>query len=284
MQLLPLAVALTTLRSASANTVQVTETRYATVYATATVNANTVTFTGPTTFVTKLVFPSSSSSTSLVVPTTSILKASTSSVSTAAPKRTTTLSKVATVKTLAPSTTLSSVKTSSSVKTTTSSTSSSTPPISTALTGVYADIAKSPGLDAKFAKDTLDAHNADRALHSAPDLSWNKTLYEYAQAYADKHVCGGDIPHSGGPYGENIAAGFSDGVTSTACWYGEGSTYDYATSNTYNHFSQVVWKATTQLGCGIKDCRAENWGQYVICSYDPRGNMVTEEAENVFPH
>lgn len=147
---------------------------------------------------------------------------------------------------------------------------------------IYADISKSPDLDSKFAKSILDAHNKKRALHHADKLSWNKDVYNYAQAYADKYDCSGQLVHSGGKYGENLAVGYSDGVSALDAWYSEEKGYNYD-SNTYNHFTQVVWKDTTQVGCAIKDCSSNNWGHYVICSYNPPGNWAGKFKENVLP-
>ena len=28
----------------------------------------------------------------------------------------------------------------------------------------------------------------------------------------------------------------------------------------YNHFTQVIWKGSTKVGCAYKDCRKSNWG------------------------
>ncbi|CAH2354444.1 protein Pry1p [[Candida] railenensis] len=146
---------------------------------------------------------------------------------------------------------------------------------------LYADIYKSSGIDETFAKDILDAHNEKRALHSAPDLSWDLDAYNYAQNYADAYDCSGVLTHSHGPYGENLAAGFKDGPSALEAWYEEGATYNYAAGNTYDHFTQVVWKDTTKVGCAYKDCSSNNWGLYIICSYDPAGNVVGESAANV---
>lgn len=147
---------------------------------------------------------------------------------------------------------------------------------------IYADISKSPDLDSTFAKNVLDAHNEKRALHHAGPLSWDKDVYEYAQAYADKYDCSGTLTHSGGKYGENLAVGYASGVDALGAWYDEGDNYDY-NSGSYNHFTQVVWKGSHKLGCAIKDCSAKNWGHYVICSYDPAGNFIGDFKENVLP-
>lgn len=147
---------------------------------------------------------------------------------------------------------------------------------------IYAQI-QSSGADASFAKEILDAHNAKRALHSAGKLSWDSEVYKYAQNYADKFVCESglsNLVHSGGKYGECLAQGYNTGTAAVEGWYDEVKGYDYA-SHDYNHFTQVVWKATTKLGCAYKDCSA---GKYVICSYDPAGNMAGEFPQNVSPN
>ena len=49
-----------------------------------------------------------------------------------------------------------------------------------------------------------------------------------------------------------------------------------------SHFTQVVWKSTTQLGCGIASCpglfgESRGTATYHVCLYDPVGNVVGEE-------
>ncbi|CAI4563401.1 AQG_2a_G0029410.mRNA.1.CDS.1 [Saccharomyces cerevisiae] len=136
-----------------------------------------------------------------------------------------------------------------------------------------------------FASSVLAEHNKKRALHKdTPALSWSDTLASYAQDYADNYDCSGTLTHSGGPYGENLALGY-DGPAAVDAWYNEISNYDFSnpgfSSNT-GHFTQIVWKSTTQVGCGIKTCGGA-WGDYVICSYDPAGNYEGEYADNVEP-
>ncbi|CAI4552196.1 BAQ_1a_G0028950.mRNA.1.CDS.1 [Saccharomyces cerevisiae] len=136
-----------------------------------------------------------------------------------------------------------------------------------------------------FASSVLAEHNKKRALHKdTPALSWSDTLASYAQDYADNYDCSGTLTHSGGPYGENLALGY-DGPAAVDAWYNEISNYDFSnpgfSSNT-GHFTQVVWKSTTQVGCGIKTCGGA-WGDYVICSYNPAGNYEGEYADNVKP-
>lgn len=139
------------------------------------------------------------------------------------------------------------------------------------------------GSDPSFAAAILQSHNQFRAAHQAAALTWNNEAYEYAQNNANNYDCSGVLTHTHGKFGENLAAGFADGPSAVKAWYDEGNTYDYSSANTYNHFTQVVWKGSSSVGCAYKDCRAENWGLYVVCEYDPPGNVIGEEAANVLP-
>lgn len=162
--------------------------------------------------------------------------------------------------------------------TTTSSSSSSEATTSTATS-------PSSSANSDFASTVLDAHNKKRSLHKdTPSLSWSDELASYAQAYADKYDCSGTLTHSGGPYGENLALGY-DASGSVDAWYNEIKDYDYSNptfSSGTGHFTQVVWKSTTQVGCGIKKCN-NSWGSYVICSYNPAGNFLGKFGDNVEP-
>lgn len=136
-----------------------------------------------------------------------------------------------------------------------------------------------------FASQILEAHNNKRSLHKdTPSLSWSDELASYAQDYADKYDCSGTLTHSGGKYGENLAVGY-DATGSVDAWYNEIDSYDYSNptfSSSTGHFTQVVWKSSTELGCGIKKC-GSYWGSYVICSYNPAGNYLGKFADNVEP-
>ncbi|CAI8497678.1 unnamed protein product [Hanseniaspora opuntiae] len=105
----------------------------------------------------------------------------------------------------------------------------------------------------------LSQHNVKRALHKDTEsLSWSTDLQDVAQSYADSYDCSGTLTHSGKAYGENLALGYP--LT--------------------GHFTQVVWKDTTQVGCGYKNCNNE-WGIYLVCNYLAQGNIIGEFADNV---
>ncbi|KIY66447.1 PR-1-like protein [Cylindrobasidium torrendii FP15055 ss-10] len=130
-------------------------------------------------------------------------------------------------------------------------------------------------------QEYLDAHNSVRAQHNAAPLVWDDALAQYAQDYANKCVW----QHSGGPYGENLAAG-SEPLTAAGAvkmWADEEKDYDPANPQ-YSHYTQVVWKSTTKLGCGVAKCDNILEGftaDYYVCSYDPAGNVIGQFPENV---
>nr|QVT77470.1 pathogenesis-related protein 1 [Moniliophthora perniciosa] len=121
----------------------------------------------------------------------------------------------------------------------------------------------------------LDAHNEVRAQHNAEPLTWNNQVAATAQSWADQCT----MEHSGGQYGENLAWGGGSFPIPAAVklWADEVSEYD-PNNPQYSHFTQVVWKSTTELGCAVADCSGTT---YHVCSYNPPGNVIGQFPENV---
>lgn len=93
-------------------------------------------------------------------------------------------------------------------------------------------------------------HNSVRGRHGANDLTWSQELVNAAQSWAER--C--QFKHSGGAvgsFGENLAAGtgknyqLEDGIKQ---WADEVKDYN-PNSPQFSHFTQMVWKASTQVGC-----------------------------------
>ena len=133
----------------------------------------------------------------------------------------------------------------------------------------------------------VDEHNAVRARHCAPPLAWSPKLAAVAQAWAEHlrdHGCGFD--HSRTQYGENLAggsAGMLDAASIVGMWAEERAAYDFRRggfSMETGHFTQVVWRGTTQVGCGSATC---NGMAVWVCNYDPPGNVQGRYADNVKP-
>ncbi|KAG9066657.1 hypothetical protein KI688_012565 [Linnemannia hyalina] len=141
--------------------------------------------------------------------------------------------------------------------------------------------AKTNVLSAAEQKSILDTHNKYRARHGAKPLKWNTK----AAAFGDNWIQACQFKHSGGKYGENLAAGYKNFKTGIDAWYNEVSKYNYKNpgfSMATGHFTQVVWKGSKTVGCAKKFCPGSNWTIY-ICNYDPPGNYQGEFKKNVLP-
>ena len=141
----------------------------------------------------------------------------------------------------------------------------------------------SPAGPSADARAIVEQHNARRAKHCAKPLEWSAEIAKVAQAWADRCV----FQHSKSKYGENLAMGTSRIMTPehvVEMWHdGEIGNYDFAkpgfAMNT-GHFTQVVWKGTTHIGCGSAECNGQRlW----VCNYDPPGNYMGEFPKNVAP-
>ncbi|MBF2008077.1 MAG: pathogenesis-related family 1 protein [Chlorogloeopsis fritschii C42_A2020_084] len=132
----------------------------------------------------------------------------------------------------------------------------------------------------KEQQEILDAHNRWRSQVKVPPLRWSKKLADYAQEWADNPKAQEgpiELEHrSGGASGagENMAGGSS--VTEMVDrWGSEGENYDYATNScrpgkVCGHYTQVVWRNSTDLGCGVAPHRS--YGKLLVCNYSPPGN------------
>ncbi|CAE6447762.1 unnamed protein product [Rhizoctonia solani] len=131
----------------------------------------------------------------------------------------------------------------------------------------------------------LKGHNDIRAQHDASSLTWATDLAAAAAKWAENCVW----EHSQGQvgeFGENLAAGTSLGAAAAVkMWTDEASEYDPANPQ-YSHFTQVVWKATTEVGCAVRTCNnlfSGNSGavNFHVCEYRAPGNVIGQFAKNV---
>jgi pathogenesis-related protein 1 len=139
----------------------------------------------------------------------------------------------------------------------------------------------------------LSIHNRERSKVGVPALSWSNSLAADAKSWADHIVTLGlrppqKAPHApfdmNNPQGENLAwgsKGWFNATIGAQTWADEKSDYVKGTPiPPYNpnqeqegpvtgHYTQMVWKDTTQIGCGM----ASDAGQdYLVCRYSPPGN------------
>ena len=139
----------------------------------------------------------------------------------------------------------------------------------------------------------LQRHNYYRAKHQASALVRESEIEAIAQSYTESIIkSGGILRHSQNEYknqhlGENLYSGTNIKDIGTACvelWYSEEPSYNYKNpgfSSSSGHFSQLVWKNSKKLGCGI-GCNSQN-ECYVTCNYYPAGNYLNQYTENVSP-
>ena len=133
-------------------------------------------------------------------------------------------------------------------------------------------------------------------MHDVPKLAWNEEIAKFSQNWCDRIRDNKRFEHSlERGYGENIGylntesqedreAAAGKIVTT---WYDEISLYDYTapgSSARTLHFTQIVWKTSTQLGCGISfgTKGIHNYKvTWVCCNYSPAGNFNNQYEENV---
>uniref|UniRef100_A0A182XZ48 Uncharacterized protein n=1 Tax=Anopheles stephensi TaxID=30069 RepID=A0A182XZ48_ANOST len=141
----------------------------------------------------------------------------------------------------------------------------------------------------QFQLDVLRRHNELRAKHSANPLQLNKELCEFAQQWANKLAAENKLQHrSTNEYGENLYACFGranlEGHDAVDSWYGEIKNYTFGAADPGNnfsnvgHFTQVVWKGSQRLGVGTA---AKGTSVFVVCNYDPPGNVYGRYADHV---
>jgi uncharacterized protein YkwD len=171
-------------------------------------------------------------------------------------------------------------------------------------------------------------HNVERDKHGVPHLNWSTDIASASLAWAkgchkgaDGNFCHEKDCGSGSPYGENLSSGWAEsngqpvlpgrtGAQAVDNWYCEIDNYVYSdnptiTGGTSNgcgpdnkvtgHFTQVVWKATTEVGCAQWTCPVpifkdnklvgQKTGTLWVCKYKPPGNNTDSNVikQNVLP-
>ncbi|XP_014296097.1 uncharacterized protein LOC103580017 isoform X1 [Microplitis demolitor] len=148
------------------------------------------------------------------------------------------------------------------------------------------------GPDKEFINLCLETHNYYRNRHGVPALRLNKQLCKTSQDWANILATKGRLEHRANiEYGENLYCMWSsnpktivNGDEPVNDWYAEESQHQYnrePTTLKTGHFTQIVWRSSTELGVGM--ARNRNGEVYVVCNYNPAGNFLGSFMENVLP-
>ena len=136
--------------------------------------------------------------------------------------------------------------------------------------------------------ELLTAQNKYRAELGLPPLRWSQSVALTAQQWAMHLAQINRMQHSGVVgRGENLAmwtAGKASLTELVDLW---GLEKDYfvpaafpAVSRTGDwktvaHYTQLIWKQTTDVGCGIA---TGGGNDFLVCQYSPQGNIFGERA------
>ena len=124
-------------------------------------------------------------------------------------------------------------------------------------------------------------HDKVRADVGVGPIRWSPALAAYAQEWAD-HLAATTcrIAHrTERRYGENLyqgTVGHYTAVQAAKRWEAEKKNYQggaltQSNSRAVGHYTQMVWRDSTALGCGEATC---NNTLIVACNYDPPGNYL----------
>lgn len=144
------------------------------------------------------------------------------------------------------------------------------------------------------------AHNAVRnrivdpePMPELPPMRWSEKLAATATCWA-RELASRDceLVHSSSPYGENLAffsGSTPDAETVVQRWVStERACYTFGTfmgddnctsacddSGGCGHYTQVVWRDSRRVGCGVASCGDDR--EVWVCNYDPPGNVVGQQ-------
>lgn len=146
----------------------------------------------------------------------------------------------------------------------------------------------SAGFRTGFDDRLLAAQNQARAALGVAPLQWNDQLAKDASLWADELAASGKFEHSPdepgvAPQGENLWAGTPGAYqpeSMIGLWVAEKRDYKPGVfpNNSrsgkvanVSHYTQVVWRETTHVGCSLSRGRQE---EVLVCRYSTPGNVI----------
>nr|XP_045609389.1 nucleoporin NSP1-like isoform X2 [Procambarus clarkii] len=149
--------------------------------------------------------------------------------------------------------------------------------------------------DDDFAKGVHKSVNEYRTKHGVSKLKLNKEMNKYAKEWAKKMATEDKLAlRPDNKYGENVFCLSSNTKEFKVKpeqvvdkWYGESKEHKFGeepqgTRLKSGHFTQMVWKDTTQMGVG-KARTAAGTKVFVVANFDPQGNWMGQFADQVPP-
>ena len=152
----------------------------------------------------------------------------------------------------------------------------------------------------------LAAHNLLRDKVGSPNLTWSSALQKEAQNWANELKSKGcPLIHSTSNFGENLSwaspqklatkkdangewiwtnsiQALSEKQIVVDGWGGEKQWFNYKTNEcnapagkSCGHYTQIVWKNTTEVGCANAIC--SDASQVWVCNYSPAGNVIGQK-------
>lgn len=126
--------------------------------------------------------------------------------------------------------------------------------------------------------ELVNVHNLVRAGLNLKQLTWDCKLADLAQEWATRGVA---EHRDDREFGESIfVSSLRDvaAVTSIKKWMLEKPSWDNKTGTCQpgkvcTHYTQIVWKKTSRIGCGINRDVQGKWKTMLVCNYDPVGNL-----------
>ena len=133
----------------------------------------------------------------------------------------------------------------------------------------------------------LAAHNEVRRAVGVPPLAWSQELACGAETWGEhlSRMGGTTLAHSAPEQrdhaGENLWMGTKAHYSlrqMVGSWADERRFYNGGPISNSNfqavgHYTQMVWRQTTKVGCEIVGSRATD---ILVCRYSPAGNMINQ--------
>ncbi|KAH9581340.1 GLIPR1-like protein 1 [Schistosoma haematobium] len=119
-----------------------------------------------------------------------------------------------------------------------------------------------------------------KAVYMNP-LRWNMELEKKAQNLSDQckseHDKNDERRIQGFQYVGQTWAGAYKVERAVQLWFSEVAYYNFTTnkcsSTTCGNYPQLVWENTTDVGCGVTNCRNFKTKLVIVCNYGPGGDV-----------